>query len=377
MKFLHISDLHLGKRVNEFSMTEDQRYILARILDVAREESPDGVLIAGDVYDKPVPSAEAVELFDGFLTDLARMTEVFVLSGNHDSPERIAFGGRIMGASGVHLSPVYSGTLAPVTLKGDIGEVAVYMLPFVRPAHVRRFHPDEDIKTYTDAVRVALAHADETSAERRVLVAHMFVTGASRTDSEDISVGGADNVDVSALAGFDYVALGHIHRPQNVAPGVRYSGSPLKYSFSEISDKKSVTVVELGGKGEVSVRTVPLTPLRDLKEIKGTYAELTARDSYEGTTYRDDYMHVILTDEDDVPEALGKLRVIYRNLMKLEYRNSRTSALGRVTAPEAVRERTPAQLFGELFVKQNDRPMPEEQAAYVRALAAEIWEEDE
>ncbi len=377
MKFLHISDLHLGKRVNEFSMTEDQRYILARILDVAREESPNGVLIAGDVYDKPVPSAEAVELFDGFLTDLARMTEVFVLSGNHDSPERIAFGGRIMGASGVHLSPVYSGTLAPVTLKGDIGEVAVYMLPFVRPAHVRRFHPDEDIKTYTDAVRVALAHADETSAERRVLVAHMFVTGASRTDSEDISVGGADNVDVSALAGFDYVALGHIHRPQNVAPGVRYSGSPLKYSFSEISDKKSVTVVELGGKGEVSVRTVPLTPLRDLKEIKGTYAELTARDSYEGTTYRDDYMHVILTDEDDVPEALGKLRVIYRNLMKLEYRNSRTSALGRVTAPEAVRERTPAQLLGELFVKQNDRPMPEEQAAYVRALAAEIWEEDE
>lgn len=377
MKFLHISDLHLGKRVNEFSMTEDQRYILARILDVAREESPDGVLIAGDVYDKPVPSAEAVELFDGFLTDLARMTEVFVLSGNHDSPERIAFGGRIMGASGVHLSPVYSGTLAPVTLKGDIGEVAVYMLPFVRPAHVRRFHPDEDIKTYTDAVRVALAHADETSAERRVLVAHMFVTGASRTDSEDISVGGADNVDVSALAGFDYVALGHIHRPQNVAPGVRYSGSPLKYSFSEISDKKSVTVVELGEKGEVSVRTVPLTPLRDLKEIKGTYAELTARDSYEGTTHRDDYMHVILTDEDDVPEALGKLRVIYRNLMKLEYRNSRTSALGRVTAPEAVRERTPAQLLGELFVKQNDRPMPEEQAAYVRALAAEIWEEDE
>lgn len=377
MKFLHISDLHLGKRVNEFSMTEDQRYILARILDVAREESPDGVLIAGDVYDKPVPSAEAVELFDGFLTDLARMTEVFVLSGNHDSPERIAFGGRIMGASGVHLSPVYSGTLAPVTLKGDIGEVAVYMLPFVRPAHVRRFHPDEDIKTYTDAVRVALAHADETSAERRVLVAHMFVTGASRTDSEDISVGGADNVDVSALSGFDYVALGHIHRPQNVAPGVRYSGSPLKYSFSEISDKKSVTVVELGEKGEVSVRTVPLTPLRDLKEIKGTYAELTARDSYEGTTYRDDYMHVILTDEDDVPEALGKLRVIYRNLMKLEYRNSRTSALGRVTAPEAVRERTPAQLLGELFVKQNDRPMPEEQAAYVRALAAEIWEEDE
>ncbi len=377
MKFLHISDLHLGKRVNEFSMTEDQRYILARILDIAREESPDGVLIAGDVYDKPVPSAEAVELFDGFLTDLARMTEVFVLSGNHDSPERIAFGGRIMGASGVHLSPVYSGTLAPVTLKGDIGEVAVYMLPFVRPAHVRRFHPDEDIKTYTDAVRVALAHADETSAERRVLVAHMFVTGASRTDSEDISVGGADNVDVSALAGFDYVALGHIHRPQNVAPGVRYSGSPLKYSFSEISDKKSVTVVELGEKGEVSVRTVPLTPLRDLKEIKGTYAELTARDSYEGTTYRDDYMHIILTDEDDVPEALGKLRVIYRNLMKLEYRNSRTSALGRVTAPEAVRERTPAQLLGELFVKQNDRPMPEEQAAYVRALAAEIWEEDE
>lgn len=377
MKFLHISDLHLGKRVNEFSMTEDQRYILARILDVAREESPDGVLIAGDVYDKPVPSAEAVELFDGFLTDLARMTEVFVLSGNHDSPERIAFGGRIMGASGVHLSPVYSGTLAPVTLKGDIGEVAVYMLPFVRPAHVRRFHPDEDIKTYTDAVRVALAHADETSAERRLLVAHMFVTGASRTDSEDISVGGADNVDVSALAGFDYVALGHIHRPQNVAPGVRYSGSPLKYSFSEISDKKSVTVVELGGKGEVSVRTVPLTPLRDLKEIKGTYAELTARDSYEGTTYRDDYMHVILTDEDDVPEALGKLRVIYRNLMKLEYRNSRTSALGRVTAPEAVRERTPAHRLGELFVKQNDRPMPEEQAAYVRALAAEIWEEDE
>ncbi|MBQ2159762.1 MAG: exonuclease SbcCD subunit D, partial [Oscillospiraceae bacterium] len=216
MKLIHLSDLHLGKRVNEFSMTEDQEYILKRILNVIDAESPDGVLIAGDVYDKSVPSAEAVALFDEFLVRLAaRGLKVFVISGNHDSPERIAFGSRIMEKGGVYLSPVYNGKVEPIRLEDDFGEVDLYLLPFVKPAHVRRYREDAGIQTYTDAVRCAVEDMQIDPSKRNVLVTHQFVTGASRSDSEERSVGGSDNVDAEVFGAFDYVALGHIHSPQN------------------------------------------------------------------------------------------------------------------------------------------------------------------
>lgn len=244
MKFIHLSDLHLGKRVNGFSMLEDQRVVLAQILSIIDEESPDAVLIAGDVYDKGVPPIEAVELFDWFLVELAPR-QVFIISGNHDSPERLAFGSRLLDASGIHISPVYDGQVKPVSLTDSHGAVDIYMLPFVKPVHVRRFFPE--VESYTDAVRAAVAGMQVDTQKRNVLLTHQFVTGAETSDSEELSVGGTDNVDASVLEPFDYVALGHIHGPQNIgSEKIRYCGTPLKYSFSEANHKKSVTVAELG-----------------------------------------------------------------------------------------------------------------------------------
>lgn len=378
MKFIHLSDLHLGKKVNEFSMIEDQEYILRKILNVIDNESPDGVLIAGDVYDKSMPSAEAVQLFDDFLYRLSkRNLQVFVISGNHDSPERIAFGARLMNGSGVHLSPVYEGKVTEVTMQDEYGAVQVYMLPFVKPSHVRRFYPEKEIGSYTDAVEAALSEAPKCREARNILITHQFVTGASRSESEEISVGGSDNVDAAVFDAFDYVALGHIHGPQNVGKEtVRYCGTPLKYSFSEAKHEKSVTVVEMKEKGNISVRTIPLIPRHDLREISGLYMELTAKSYYENMA-KDDYLHITLTDEEDIPDAIGKLRVIYPNLMKLDYDNKRTRASVQLESVDSVKQKTPLELFAEFYEKQNNQPMNEEQQEFIRKLLKGIWEGEE
>ena len=376
MKFLHLADLHLGKRVNGFSMLEDQAHILRQILAILDDEQPDGVLIAGDVYDKSVPSVEAVGLLDGFLTELrARGVPVLLISGNHDSPERLAFGGRVMDSCGIHISPVYDGALAPVTLQDAFGPVHVWLLPFVKPAHVRRWFPDADIESYTDAVAEAVAHMDIDTAARNVLVTHQFVTGGARSGSEELSVGGTDNVDSGVFAPFDYVALGHLHGAQHIGrETIRYAGSPLKYSFSEARQHKSVTVVTLGEKGDVQVRTVALTPLRELREIRGSYDELTARSFYEHTTYRSDYLHLILTDEQDVFDAMSRLRTIYPYLMTLDYDNARTRAAGGMSVPAETERRTPLELFEALYTRQNHQPMSEVQRAYIAQLMEQIME---
>ena len=376
MKFLHLADLHLGKRVNGFSMLEDQAHILRQILAILDDEQPDGVLIAGDVYDKSVPSVEAVGLLDGFLTELrARGVPVLLISGNHDSPERLAFGGRVMDSCGIHISPVYDGALAPVTLHDAFGPVHVWLLPFVKPAHVRRWFPDADIESYTDAMAEAVAHMDIDTAARNVLVTHQFVTGGTRSGSEELSVGGTDNVDSGVFAPFDYVALGHLHGAQHIGrETVRYAGSPLKYSFSEARQHKSVTVVTLGEKGDVQVRTVALTPLRELREIRGSYDELTARSFYEHTTYRSDYLHLILTDEQDVFDAMSRLRTIYPYLMTLDYDNARTRAAGVMSVPAETERRTPLELFEALYQRQNHQPMSEVQREYIAQLMEQIME---
>lgn len=379
MKLIHLSDLHLGKRVNDFSMLEDQQYILAEILQIIDREKPDGVLIAGDVYDKSVPSAEAVALLDDFLVRLSkRELQIFVISGNHDSPERMAFGGRLMERSGVHLAPVYDGKVEPVVLTDQYGPVKLYLLPFVKPAHVRRCFPEREIASYTDAVSAAIEAMGVDTTVRNVLVTHQFVTGAARCDSEELSVGGTDNVDAAVFDPFDYVALGHIHGPQQVGrETVRYCGTPLKYSFSEAGHKKSVTVVELGEKGAVDIRTIPLKPLRDLVELRGTYEELTLRTFYEGTSYPRDYIHITLTDEEDIPDAVGKLRIIYPNLMKLDYDNKRTRAGIHLEGAEDVQQKSPLELLEEFYSSQNGQPMSEEQRAFARDMMERIWEEDE
>ena len=377
MKLIHLSDLHLGKRVGEVSMLEDQAYILDRVLDIVDGAGPDALLIAGDVYDKSVPSAEAVTLFDDFLCRLARRKlPVLVISGNHDSPERLAFGSRLMEGAGVHLSPVYDGNVKPITLTDEHGPVDFWLLPFLKPAHLRRFYPEETIDSYTDAVQTAIAHMDMDPSRRNVLLCHQFVTGAATCESEELIVGGTDNVDATVFDGFDYVALGHLHGPQNVGSSrIRYCGTPLKYSFSEASQYKSVTVAELGEKGDLTLHTVPLTPRHDMRVIQGTFAQLTAENS-DAAGEREDYLHIILTDEEDVPEALGRLRLVYPNILKLSYDNTRTRTSQSVDRAQRVAQKSPLELFEELYETQNNQPMSQEQRDFAQRLIEQLREED-
>ena len=375
MKFIHLSDLHLGKRLNGFSLLEDQAYILEQITEIVKNQQADALIIAGDVYDKAVPSAEAVALFDSFLSKITAICpHIFIISGNHDSPERIAFGSHIMEKSGVHLSPVYDGNVVPTVLRDSYGDVNVYMLPFVKPANVRRFFPEISIESYTDAVKTAVDKMEIDVNKRNILITHQFVTGASVCDSEEHSVGGTDNVDGSVFEGFDYVALGHIHSPQNVgSERIRYCGTPLKYSFSECKHVKSATVIELNEKNDFTVSSISLAPIRDLREIKGAYDELMLKSNYEGTN-TDDYMHIILTDEEDIPDVLSRLRVVYPNIMKLSYDNKRTRNFQQIEADCDVSEKSPFQLFSEFYNKQNNQDMADEQEKYVKNLIERIWE---
>ncbi|MBR0365729.1 MAG: exonuclease SbcCD subunit D [Clostridia bacterium] len=377
MKLIHISDLHLGKRVNEFPMLDDQRYILDEIINITEETDPLAVLIAGDVYDSHTPPAEAVSVLDEFITRLAELgTKVFLISGNHDSADRIAFGSRIFRHGGIYVSPVFDGNIAPVTLDDDYGHVNFYMLPFIKPAHARAKYPDEEILSYTDAIGAAIRHMGIDPAERNVLITHQLVTGAVRCDSETVSVGGSDNVDVSVFDGFDYVALGHLHGPQSAGRDeVRYSGSPLKYSFSECSHIKSVTVIDLGEKGDISIDTIPLAPKHDMRELRGSYSELTLRKNYINTA-REDHLHITLTDEDEIPDAIGKLRVIYPNIMRLDYDNTRTRHDPTLSVAEA-EAKSPLDLFCDFYKQRNGRDMTEEEESFINALIEKIWEEKE
>ena len=377
MRFLHLSDLHLGKRVNEFSMLEDQAYILKEILNIIDEQKVEAVLIAGDVYDKVIPSAEAVRLLDDFLTRIAaRELPVFLISGNHDSAERVAFGSRLMSSRQIYLSPVFESDVEPVTISDRYGEINIYMLPFVKPSLVKRVYPEEEIITYQDAVNAAVQHMQIDTDKRNVLLAHQFVTGAERCDSEELSVGGVDDVDASVFDGFDYVALGHLHGPQKIGKEtVRYSGTPLKYSFSEANQKKAAVIVDVEEKGKINIQQIPLVPKHDMWEIRGTYMEVTALDFYKDMK-TDDYLHITLTDEEDIPDAIGKLRTIYPNIMKLSYDNLRMRAAVTVRGTAEVEEKSPMELLKEFYELQNNQPMTDEQEEIARGMMEEIWEDE-
>lgn len=377
MRIIHLSDLHIGKRVNGFSMISDQCYILEQILGIIKNEKADAVFIAGDIYDKSVPSLEAVQLFDDFLVKLSKLClKVFIVSGNHDSPERIAFASRIISESGIYLSPVYDGHIEKITVNDEFGPVNVYLLPYIKPVHVRVYYNKENIDTYTDAVRTALEHTDIDENVRNVIIAHQFVTGASRSDSEEKSVGGMDGVDACVFDAFDYVALGHIHGPQNIgSTRVRYSGTPLKYSFSEEKHEKSVTVVDMYEKGNISVRTVPLIPLRDMKTIKGKYMDIMSKQFYEDIK-TDDYMRVILTDEEDIPDAAARIRIVYKNLMLMQYDNTRTKNNKNINGNDEGIKASPMELFSELYKRQNNKEMTDTQKNYLGNLIKRIWEDE-
>ncbi len=377
---MHLADLHLGKRVNGFSMMEDQEYILNRILKIMEEEQPDGLLIAGDVYDKTIPSAEAVRLMDDFLTAVAaKHVPVFLISGNHDSAERVAFGHQLMQGSGIWISPVYDGTIRHHTLEDRWGEVNIYLIPFLRPSVVRSFFPDVEIEDYTDALRTIIEDLQVDTSRRNVVLAHQFVTAAGALpetcDSEQLSVGGLDRVDGSVFSPFDYTALGHLHGPQRVgSETIRYAGSPLKYSFSELHQKKSVTVAELREKGETEIRQIPLQPRREMIELRGTFEEILEEVRKKGEP-QTDYYHMILTDETDVVDALSRLREYYPNIMLLDYDNRRTRSQKEVEQLDRVEERTPGELFAALYEQQNGQEMDSDRKEYLDGLIREIWEE--
>jgi exonuclease SbcD len=378
MRLMHLSDLHLGKRVYEFSMYEDQKYILKQILEIAGEQKADAVLISGDVYDKPIPPAEAVQLFDDFLTALSdRKVPVYVISGNHDSAERLSFGARLMTQSSVFMSAAFHGTVQKYSLQDEYGTVNFYLLPFLKPTIVRQAYPEAEIGSYQEAVQYVLAQTPVEKSQRNVLLAHQFVTGAKTSESEEILVGGLDNMDASLFDDFDYVALGHIHTPQKIGrETVRYCGTPLKYSFSEAKRDKSVTMVELQEKGSVQLQEIPLHPLHDLREIKGSYEELTARKNYAGTK-TDDYLHITLTDEEDIPDVMDRLHTIYPGIMKLDYDNLRTRTMNQIDAVQQVQDKTPVQLFAEFYELQNNQPMSAQQQEHVQKLIDQIWGQGE
>lgn len=378
MKLIHLSDLHLGKRVNEVSMLEDQAYVLEQIFQMILEEEPDGLLIAGDIYDKSIATTEAILLCDEFLCRMAEQNiPVFLISGNHDSAERMAFGSRLMCHSGIYIAPAYGGVTEAITLEDAYGPVDIYLLPFIKPTQVRRYFPEKEIVTYTDAVSAAISQMQVDTGRRNIIVTHQFVTGGIRSDSEESSVGGTDLVDYSVFQEFDYVALGHLHKPQNIGTSrIRYCGTPLKYSFSEVDHEKSLTIVELGKKGELDVRTRLLYPKHDMKKLRGTYLELMSRSFYEGVD-REDYLDIILEDEEMIPDAISKLRLVYPNLMKVEYDNTRTRSQGILDIVGKIEQKTPLELFMEFYEKQNNQPMQKQQAEYMKQLIEEIQESEE
>ena len=373
MKFMHISDLHIGKRVNDFSMLEEQKYILDEILKIAK--TVDGVLIAGDVYDKSIPPTDAVDLFDEFLTNISSMEiPVFIISGNHDSPERLNFGSRIFKRQNVHIAGEYNGTVMKIPCHDEFGTVNVFLLPYVKPVIVNHIL-DIETRSYDECVRAVIDTCDINTDERNILVAHQFVTAGGQapetSESETKSLGGLDNVDYTAFDKFDYAALGHIHGPQRIGRDtVRYSGSPLKYSFSECRQKKSVTIVNVG-ESEVTYELVPLIPKRDMEIIECKLSDLASQKAD-----KDSYVHVTLTDEEELADAISKVRAVYPNVMLLDIKNSRT-AEGQSNysiSSEDIKQKSISELFSDFYQKQNNSKLNENQISIIENVIKEISE---
>lgn len=374
MRFLHLSDLHIGKTVNGFSMLEEQFNAFGQIIGYIDIEKPDAVLIAGDVYDRVVPSVEAVRLFDDFLTNLAaKEVTVILISGNHDSPERLNYASRLLLERKLYLCGVFGGTLCSVTLSDEYGELKFWLLPFIKPFGVRGMFADKKIESYTDAVNMVLESADIDYSKRNVLLSHQFYTSVGlspiRSESEINPVGGLDAVDAGLLSKFDYVALGHLHGSQDVGGSARYAGSPIKYSFSEWKQKKSVTLVEIKEKGDITIIALPIIPLHDMREIKGPIEQLLS-DEVSSQGSREDYLRVILTNEEEIIDPIGKIRSVYPNVMALDFENSRTKidVMGASPDTEQLEKLSPYDLFSEFFLGITGAVMSEDQAQIVREL---------
>ena len=372
MRFLHIADLHLGKQMNDVSLLPDQEFVLRQILSIADGEGADAVLIAGDVYQRSSPQAEAMALFDWFVSQLAMLGKrVFIISGNHDSAQRISYFSSLVKASGVYVSEAFDGRLQSVSLRDRAGEIVICLLPFLRPSQVKRLLPEEKIVSYQDAVEAVLRQTPIDEKKRNILLCHQFITGCETSDSEERAVGGLDNIDASVFDGFDYVALGHIHKPQRVRRDtLRYAGSPLKYSFSEANHQKSVTIVDLDEKGDVSVRAVPLHPLRDVRLLEGKLAELMARD------YSEDYLWITIHDELPPPDARVTLSTNFPNMLKFSVVNSKTKMDVDVLASQSLENKSIPQLFSDFYrLQSNDQELSPAHRQVIERVLKELEQE--
>ncbi len=380
MKLMHLSDLHLGKLVLEQSMIDDQKYILNQIIDIVKKEQVDIVLIAGDVYDKSIPTIEAVNLFSDFLTRLYKLKVlVFVISGNHDSKDRLSFGNELFVDNGIYIEGIFNGNLRCETINDKDGKLNIYMLPFIKPVEVKRFYPDEIIDTYEDAIKCILKHSSINKSERNIILVHQFVTSLGedviRSDSESISLGGIDNIDVTLFKDFDYVAMGHIHGPQKVGrETARYSGSPLKYSFSEVNQKKSVCIIEFNSKEDINISKIPLIPIRDMRVIKGPFDKLISKEIV-NLENKNDYLDVVLTDDDYIINAIGKLRKFYPNILKLEYENKISSNEVSDNIDIDKSNMSPIDLFSEFYKMQNGIELPAKKRKIIEKVIKEVNDE--
>lgn len=367
MKFLHLADLHIGKRLHNYPLLEEQEAVLQQALDAAK--TCDAVLISGDVYDKSNPSAEAMEVFDHFLTSLAALElPIYLISGNHDSGKRIAYFSDLIAKQNIFTYGTFDGTVHSYPIADT--NITVHLLPFLRPADVRRFFPEETVETHEDAMRVVLAHTELASDRVHILLAHQFITGAALCESEELTVGGLEQISASLFAGFDYVALGHLHRPQHCTrETIRYAGSPLKYSISEADHQKSFTILDVTADG-MHIDTVPIQMLRDVRLVEGNYADLMAM------PYTEDYVQITLTNENVPPDARLTLRSVFPRMLRFVVRNSKTKYEVDVAAMETFEKKTPPELFVDFFTLQNNGvPPTERQLEIVRKLFAELQEE--
>lgn len=371
MRFIHTADLHLGKRLHDVPLLEDQIYMLDELRKLAIARGADAVMIAGDVYQSSSPPSEAMSAFDGFVTALAAAgIRVFAVSGNHDSERRVAYLASLVRGSGIYVSERFTGTLQQFTMEDEHGKLVVSLLPFIKPINVRRCYPEETIESYQDAAAAVLRHSPVDTAKRNILICHQFITGAQTAGSEELSVGGVENIDAALFKDFDYVALGHIHRAQRVGrETMRYAGSPLKYSLAEAAHKKSAAVVDMGAKGDVKIELVPLTPLHDVREVEG-YLDGIMR-----MPYSEDYVRVTVRDELVPPDARVTVTTVFPNLLRFEVRNSKTGEAAETSDAQDVEDKSVEELFRDFFSLQNNGAQPdEEQLALIREVLRESGE---
>jgi exonuclease SbcD len=376
MKLMLLADLHLGKKVNEFSLIEDQAFILDQIIESMDRHRPDGVVIAGDVYDKSAPSAEAVRLLDNFICRIAqRDIRLFMISGNHDSADRLSFGSRIFSSNHIFIAESFRQPIEPITWQ--VGEVTadIYLLPFTKPVQVRSVWPESDVSGYDEAIAQIVSQINLNSDRFNLLVAHQFITGAKTFDSDDILIGGIDQVRADHFTNFDLVVLGHLHGPQTVGrESIRYPGSPLKYSFSEAGHVKSVPLITISSDHTIETELLPLQPLRDLRVVRGPFEMITQPEIFQ-VGNQQDYVQITLTDEFEIPDVMAKCRAIYPNLMKLNYDNQRTKAGQAFQTSQEVHHKSPLELFQDFYHQQNNRSLTDEQTDYVMDLLQTIGEE--